>query len=114
MRFVESMELTVGYVQQLLAAGMLGFRVDDVVDLECLRTRPFRIAEHVQLADVQAFDKGAGLLETGIRFTPRTDDHIDADKGVRHDLFDLFDLMPEQDRVVTAAHQFQHLVASAL
>ena len=74
MRFVESMELTVGYVQQLLAAGMLGFRVDDVVDLECLRTRPFRIAEHVQLADVQAFDKGAGLLETGIRFTPRTDD----------------------------------------
>ena len=40
MRFVESMELTVGYVQQLLAAGMLGFRVDDVVDLECLRPRP--------------------------------------------------------------------------
>lgn len=47
MGFVEGMELTVGYVQQLLATGMLGFRVDDVIDLECLCARPFRIAEYV-------------------------------------------------------------------
>ena len=114
MGFVEGMELTVGYVQQLLATGMLGFRVDDVIDLECLCARPFRIAEYVQLADVQAFDKGAGIFEIGIRFASRTDNHIDADKGVWHDLFDLFDLMPEQGSVVTTAHEFQYIVASAL
>ena len=31
-----------------------------------------------------------------------------------HDLFDLFYLMSEQGRVVAAAHQLQHIVASAL
>ena len=40
--------------------------------------------------------------------------HIDADKGMWHELLDEFDLVSEKSCVVTAVHQAKHFVASCL
>ena len=68
----------------------------------------------MQLADVQAVDKVAGIFEELVRFAACPDNHVHPDKSVGHDFLNLLNLMTEKGRVVTAFHQFQHLVASAL
>ena len=114
MGVVESMKFPVGNIQQLLAVGMFYFRVDRMGNLQCLCSRTFRIAEHMQLADIQAVDEVAGILEELVRFAACPDNHVHPDKSVGHDFLNLLNLMTEKGRVVTASHQFQHLVASAL
>ena len=47
-------------------------------------------------------------------FASHTCHHIDADKGMWHELLDEFDLVSEKSCVVTAVHQAKHFVASCL
>ena len=71
MGVVESMKFPIGNIQQLLAAGMFYFRVDRMGNLQRLCSRTFRIAEYMQLADVQAVDEVAGIFEELRSVSPR-------------------------------------------
>ena len=85
-----------------------------MIYLQSLRARTFGIAEDMQLGDVQPTDKLVCLPEVFIRFATRTHDDVYTDKGIGHHLFHLPHLSGKKRRIVTAAHQFQHFVATWL
>ena len=68
----------------------------------------------MQLSDVEPFKQVVAFLETLGCLASRSHHYIDADEGIGHRLLYEVYLMGEQRRVVTAVHQPEHLIASAL
>ena len=54
------------------------------------------------------------LVEKRIGLSAHTDNEVDSDESVGHDLFDMFDTSREELRVVASAHKAENLIATRL
>ena len=114
MGFIERLCLLVGQGQEHLATTMLFIGRHHMVDLQRLGPRTLRITEHMQLGNIQAFQKLVCLIEIFFRLATGTYNHIHTDEGMRHHFLDFLYLVSKQCRIITTTHQLQHLVATAL
>ena len=114
MFLVESLGFQIRQLQQTLAAAMLFFWRHNVIYLQRLRTRPFRIAEHMQLCDIQSFYKAICLLEIFFRFATCPHNDIHTDKGIGHYLLDFMHFGSKQSCIIPTTHQLQHLIRTRL
>lgn len=93
---------------------MPDFLWHDGLYFQSLRTRTLGIGENMQLGDVETVDKLGRLVEKRIGLSAHTDNEVDSDESVGHDLFDMFDTSREELRVVASAHKAENLIATRL
>ena len=68
----------------------------------------------MKLGNRQALQELIAFLKALRSFAATAHHHIDTDKRIRHLLLDKIHLVSEERLVVTAVHQLEHLIASAL
>ena len=100
--------------QQSFASFALSLRVYHVGNAQSRRTWTFGITEHVELRNGKRSNEFVGFFEKFVRFTTRTHNHIDPNKGIGHNATNEFHLRAEKRGVVVTLHQFQHPIATAL
>ena len=93
---------------------MLDLWIYDVIDLQSLCARSFRITEDMQLRDVETLDELPCLFKQLVGLSPCADYDIDTNEGMGHDRLDPFYFVSEQGRIVPATHQFQDAVTATL
>ena len=81
---------------------------------ECFRAWSFAVTEHMQLRNVQSFDKVIRILEKFVSLATHTHNNVYADKGMRHYFLDAFNFLGKELRIVMAVHEFQNLVRTRL
>ena len=68
----------------------------------------------MQLSDIERMEEVVALLEIFRRLASCAHHHINTYESIRHTFLDELYLMSEECLVVSAMHQFEHLVASTL
>lgn len=68
----------------------------------------------MQIGRCKALQELVGRTEIGLRLTGKTDDHVDPDKGVRHQAPHGLDPLGEFFGRIAAAHPCKHAVRTAL
>ena len=94
--------------KQTFTALALGLRVYHVGNAQSRRTWTFGITEHVELRNGKRSNEFVGFFEKFVRFTTRTHNHIDPNKGIGHNATNEFHLRTEKRSIVVTLHQFQH------
>jgi len=100
--------------KQTLASLVFLFRSHHMVYLQGLGSRTFRIAEHMQLGDVQSVNKFISFLKVPGSFAPGTYNHIHTDKRIGHHLFYLRNLRSKKFCPIAATHQLENFVTTGL
>ncbi len=111
---IELLGLLVAQLQQTLRAHLLLLLAYHVWNLQGSCSWTLGIWEHMELRNRQTLQELIAFLKALRSFTTTAHHHIYTDKGIRHLLLDQVHLMGEERLVVTAVHQLQHLIASAL
>ena len=111
---IEFLCLLVTQLQQTLRAHLLLLLAYYVWNLQCSCSRTLRIWEDMKLRNRQALQELIALLKTLWSFTATTHHYVYTDEGIRHLLLDEIHLMGKERLVITAMHQLQNLIASAL
>ena len=68
----------------------------------------------MELRNGKRSNEFVGFFEKFVRFTTRTHNHIDPNKGIGHNATNEFHLRTEKRSIVVTLHQFQHPIATAL
>ena len=111
---IEFLRLLITQLQQSLGALLLLLLVNHIRNLQGSRTRTLRIREDVKLGNRQALQELIAFLKALRSFAATAHHHINTDKRIRHFLLDKIHLVGKERLVVTAVHQLEHLIASAL
>ena len=111
---IEFLRLLIAQLQQSLGAFLLLLLVNHIRNLQGSRARTLRIREDVKLGNRQTLQELIAFFKTLRSFTATAHHHIDTDKRIRHLLLDKIHLVSKERLVVTAVHQLEHLIASAL
>ena len=111
---IEFLRLLIAQLQQSLRALLLLLLVNHIRNLQGSRARTLRIREDVKLGNRQTLQKLIAFFKTLRSFAATAHHHIDTDKRIRHFLLDKIHLVGKERLVVTAVHQLEHLIASAL
>ena len=111
---IEFLRLLIAQLQQSLGALLLLLLVNHIRNLQGSCTRTLRIREDVKLGNRQTLQELIAFFKTLRSFAATAHHHIDTDKRIRHFLLDKIHLVGEERLVVTAVHQLEHLIASAL
>ena len=85
-----------------------------MVYFQRLSTGTFRITEHMKLSHLKPFDKTICIFKIQFCLPPGSHNHIHTDKSIGHHFFYLANLRSEQCRIITTAHQLQHIVTATL
>ena len=111
---IEFLRLLIAQLQQSLGALLLLLLVNHIRNLQGSRARTLRIREDVKLGNRQTLQELIAFFKTLRSFAATAHHHIDTDKRIRHFLLDKIHLVGKERLVVTAVHQLEHLIASAL
>ena len=111
---IEFLRLLIAQLQQSLGALLLLLLVNHIRNLQGSRARTLRIREDVKLGNRQTLQELIAFFKTLRSFAAAAHHHIDTDKRIRHFLLDKIHLVGKERLVVTAVHQLEHLIASAL
>ena len=111
---IEFLRLLIAQLQQTLRALLLLLLVNHIRNLQGSRARTLRIREDVKLGNRQTLQELIAFFKTLRSFAATAHHHIDTDKRIRHFLLDKIHLVGKERLVVTAVHQLEHLIASAL
>ena len=111
---IEFLRLLIAQLQQSLGALLLLLLVNHIRNLQGSRARTLRIREDVKLGNRQTLQELIAFFKTLRSFAATAHHHIHADKRIRHFLLDKIHLVGKERLVVTAVHQLEHLIASAL
>ena len=111
---IEFLRLLITQLQQSLGALLLLLLVNHIRNLQGSRARTLRIREDVKLGNRQTLQELIAFFKTLRSFAATAHHHIDTDKRIRHFLLDKIHLVGKERLVVTAVHQLEHLIASAL
>ena len=111
---IEFLRLLIAQLQQSLGALLLLLLVNHIRNLQGSRARTLRIREDVKLGNRQTLQELIAFFKTLRSFAATAHHHINTDKRIRHFLLDKIHLVGKKRLVVTAVHQFEHLIASAL
>ena len=79
-----------------------------------MRSGPFRVAEYVKLANIEAFEKASALFETFLCFAPHAHDYIHTNESPGHTLTNFSYPRGKMFPVVSPVHQTEHLIAACL
>ena len=111
---IEFLRLLIAQLQQSLGALLLLLLVNHIRNLQGSRARTLRIREDVKLGNRQTLQELIAFFKTLRSFAATAHHHINTDKRIRHFLLDKIHLVGKKRLVVTAVHQLEHLIASAL
>ena len=111
---IEFLRLLIAQLQQSLRALLLLLLVNHIRNLQGSRARTLRIRKDVKLGNRQTLQELIAFFKTLRSFAATAHHHIDTDKRIRHFLLDKIHLVGKEHLVVTAVHQLEHLIASAL
>ena len=111
---IEFLRLLIAQLQQSLGALLLLLLVNHIRNLQGSRARTLRIREDMKLGNRQTLQELIAFFKTLRSFAATAHHHIDTDKRIRHFLLDKIHLVGKERLVVTAVHQLEHLIASAL
>ena len=111
---IEFLRLLIAQLQQSLGALLLLLLVNHIRNLQGSRARTLRIREDVKLGNRQTLQELIAFFKTLRSFAATAHHHINTDKRIRHFLLDKIHLVGKERLVVTAVHQLEHLIASAL
>ena len=111
---IEFLRLLIAQLQQSLGAFLLLLLVNHIRNLQGSRAWTLGIREDVKLGNRQTLQELIAFFKTLRSFAATAHHHIHADKRIRHFLLDKIHLVGKERLVVTAVHQLEHLIASAL
>ena len=111
---IEFLRLLITQLKETLGALLLLLLINHIRNLQGSRARTLRIREDVKLGNRQTLQELIAFFKTLRSFAATAHHHIDTDKRIRHFLLDKIHLVGKERLVVTAVHQLEHLIASAL
>ena len=97
-----------------VSAAVLLLLAHHMVNLQGAGAGALAVGEHMQARDLETLDKPARLIEQLRRLAAGAHYEVHADEGVGHHGADALDFVPEKRRVISAAHQPEHLIGAIL